>query len=325
MLFIGHGDFDENHLVEARSHFSLWAIINAPLFIGYDLREAPGSLLGIWGNADVVRVNQDELGHQGVIAYASDDVQILVKTLAGGRKAVAVFNRGHGRQEVNLTAAHLKFSTDAPIVLRDLWEQKSLAPFTGETTFVLEPRQTVLFEATGERRLKDGMYLSEIPADVNVAEDGVVSPEPDPVVHRMAGPWSGTRDSGERPAYTGWGGAQADATPYDQALQIGGRRFDTGIGILSGSRLEVRARDRKRFSAWVGVDDSTRNVGDTIEFLVYGDGKLIGRSGEMVFGDAAKSLDASVEGVRLIELVVRRNSRKGALPVVATWGDAALR
>jgi hypothetical protein len=41
MLFIGAGDFDENHLVEARSHLSLWAMINAPLMIGYDLRKAP--------------------------------------------------------------------------------------------------------------------------------------------------------------------------------------------------------------------------------------------------------------------------------------------
>ena len=41
MLYIGAGDFDENHLVEARSHLSLWAMINAPLMIGYDLRKAP--------------------------------------------------------------------------------------------------------------------------------------------------------------------------------------------------------------------------------------------------------------------------------------------
>jgi hypothetical protein len=26
------------HLTEARSHFSLWAMLNAPLMIGYDLR-----------------------------------------------------------------------------------------------------------------------------------------------------------------------------------------------------------------------------------------------------------------------------------------------
>ncbi len=325
MLFVGHGDFDENHLTEARSHFSLWAIINAPLIIGYDLRNAPKSLLDIWGNADVVRINQDPLGHQAVIAYASDDVQILVKTLSNGRKAVAVFNRGLAKQEVNLTAAHLKFSADKPIELRDLWTKMTLPAFTKETTLELEPRETLLFEASGTRRLPDGAYLSETPADINVAVDGVLNPEPDPVVHRMAGPWSGTRDSGERPAYTGWGGAQADATPYDQALQVAGRRFDTGLGILSGSRLEVRNGGRKRFEASVGVDDSTRNVADKVEFLVYGDGKLLQRSGAVAFGDAARPIEANVDGVKLLELVVRQTTGGSPVPVVVTWGEAALR
>ena len=59
MLFIGAGDFDEKHLTEARSHFTLWAMINAPLLIGYDLRQAPKSLLDIWGNAGLVAVSQD--------------------------------------------------------------------------------------------------------------------------------------------------------------------------------------------------------------------------------------------------------------------------
>lgn len=324
MLFIGHGDFDENHLTEARSHFSLWAIINAPLIIGYDLRNAPKSLMDIWSNSAVVRINQDPRGHQAVIAYASDDVQILVKTLADGGKAVAVFNRGLAKQEVNLLAAHLKFAADAPVQLRDLWSGATQS-FTGETALVLAPRETRLFEARGKRRLEGGVYLSEIPADVNVAVDGVIAPELDPVVHRMSGQWSGTRDSGERPAYAGWGGAQADATPYDQALQIGGRRFDTGIGVLADSRLEVRnAGGHKTFTALVGVDDSTRNAADKVEFLLYADGKLLAGSGELGLG-TAKTLEARIEGARLLELVVRQLSRNGALPVVVTWGDAALR
>ena len=36
ILHIGHGDFDADHLVEARSHFTLWAMINAPLLVSYD-------------------------------------------------------------------------------------------------------------------------------------------------------------------------------------------------------------------------------------------------------------------------------------------------
>ena len=325
MLFIGHGDFDATHLTEARSHFALWAIINAPLLIGYDLRNAPQSLLDIWGNADIVALNQDAGGHQGVIAYATNDVQFIVKTLAGGRKAVALFNRGLGEAKVDLTAQQLKLSDKAPIRLRNLWD-KTATTFTGETQFTLKPRETLIFEVTGVRRLPDGQYLSEIPGDVNVAEDGIVVREADPIVHRMIGQWSGTRDTGERPIYAGWGGAQADATPYDGTLQIAGRRFDTGIGILSQSRLEVRnTGGRRRFEALVGVDDGTRNLKDKVRFLVYGDGTLLAQSEPIGFGDAVRPIAADISGRKLIEIVARTERPTSDQPLVVAWADAAIR
>lgn len=325
ILFIGHGDFDQNHLTEARSHFALWAMINAPLLISYDLRQAPQSLMDIWGAADIVRLNQDPGGHQGVIAYASDDVQIIVKTLANGKKAVALFNRGLGKTEVTLTAAQLKFTGDAPIQLRNLWDKSAPTEFSGETKFMLEPRQTLVFEASGKRLLSDGVYLSEIPGEVNVAVDGVIAPEPDPIVHRMRNAWGETRGSGERPTYTGWGGAQADATPYDQALRIGGQGFDTGIGVLANSRIEVRNNGATRFEARVGVDDSTRNTKDKVRFAVYGDGRLLTESPPMSLGEAPRSLSADIKGVRIVEIVTRSATRTSDLPLVVTWGDAALR
>jgi alpha-galactosidase len=110
MLFIGHGDFDINHLTEAKSHFALWAIVAAPLLIGYDLRGAPRPLLDIWGAKEIVAVNQDKAGNQGVLAYSSDDVQIIVKALSAGDKAVALLNRTAVAVTVELTAGHLKMA-----------------------------------------------------------------------------------------------------------------------------------------------------------------------------------------------------------------------
>ena len=94
MLEVGNGEFDENHLLQARAHFSLWAIEAAPLLIGYDLRKAPQPVLDVLGNAEVIAVNQDPAGNQGVLAHTGSDYQIIVKTLAvRGEKAVALFNR----------------------------------------------------------------------------------------------------------------------------------------------------------------------------------------------------------------------------------------
>jgi len=325
ILHIGHGVFDAANPVEVRSHFSLWAMINAPLLISYDLRNGPASFLGVLGNADVVALNQDKAGHQGVIAYDSDDAQIIVKTLGiGERKAVALFNRGASPAPVTLLASHLKLSDSAPVLLRDLWSKESTT-FTGEKAFTLAPHETLVFEATGKRQLENGVYLSEIPGSINVAVDGARQPQLDPTVHRMIDPWSNTRSGGSRPQYAGWGGAQADTTPYGQSLQVAGQVFESGLGVLSNSRLQVKNDGgHAQLTASVGVDDSTENTRQPVRFYVYGDGKLLAESAPVAFGARAPLLQADVRGVRLIELVVRGSQAADAPPVVATWGDARL-
>jgi len=325
ILHIGHGAFDAANPVEVRSHFSLWAMINAPLLVSYDLRNGPASLLAVLGNADVVRLNQDPAGHQGVVTYDSDDAQIIVKTLGDGqRKAVALFNRGATPAPVTLLASHLKLSSSAPVTLRDLWSKQS-ATFTGEKEFVLAPHETLVFEATGQRQLENGVYLSEIPGAINVAVDGTRQPQLDPTVHRMIDPWSNTRSGGARPQYAGWGGAQADTTPFGQTLQVAGQVFDSGIGVLSNSRLQVRNdAGHAQLSASVGVDDSTENTAEPVRFYVYGDGKVLAESEPLAFGSKAPQLKADIRGVKIIELVVRGSTTGKAAPVVATWGEARL-
>jgi len=322
MLFIGAGDFDADHLTEARSHFALWAMLNAPLMIGADLRKTAPALMDIFGNADIIALDQDPAGNQAVLAYDSSDVQILVKTLASGDKAVAIFNRGSGAYDVDLHAAHLKFSEAGPIELTDLWS-KQRTRFTGQTRLHVAPRETLIFRAHGTRALQGGYYLSEQPGSVNPAVDGVVRPTPDPTIFRTAAGWAGTNGAGDRPTYAGWGGARVDSAPYGQLLQVAGNRYAAGIGILANSRMEVRNHDGRRFTAMVGVDDSATDKAHAVTFAVYGDGKLLATSPALKWGTPARPLSAAVAGVKVIELVARSpGGDNERLPV--TWGDAAL-
>lgn len=322
MLFIGAGDFDADHLVEARSHFALWAMLNAPLMTGADLRKTPQALLDIFGNADIIAVNQDPAGNQATLAYDADDLQILVKPLASGQKALAIFNRGLAPIDVDLTAEHLKFRKDASITLTDLWT-KADATFTNETRLRVAPRETRIFRAQGKRELAHGIYLSEQPGSVNPAVDGVTMPQADPTIFRSSFAWSGTKGAGERPMYAGWGGARADSTPYGQTLRIAGTAYAAGIGILANSRLEVRNHGHRRLSTQVGVDDSARDRSHGVTFTIYGDGKLLAKSKSLRWGQPAQALSANVAGVKLIELVARSAAGNNEqLPV--TWGDAAL-
>jgi hypothetical protein len=322
MLFIGAGDFDADHLVEARSHFALWAMLNSPLMTGADLTKTPQALMDIFGNADIIAINQDPAGNQATLAYDTDDVQILVKTLASGQKALAVFNRGFAPVDADLTAEHLKLRKDAPVKLTDLWTRADTT-FTNETKLRVAPRETRIFRVEGQRTLPQGLYLSEQPGSVNPAVDGVTRPQADPTIFRSSSGWTGTKGAGERPMYAGWGGARADSTPYGQVLQIAGARFAAGIGILANSRLEVSNHGYRRLDTRVGVDDSAQDRAHDVTFMIYGDGKLLAKSKPLRWGQQAQALSADVAGVKVIELVARSAAvTNEQLPV--SWGDAAL-
>jgi hypothetical protein len=321
MLYIGAGDFDAGHLEQARSHFALWAIANAPLIIGTDLRTAPQALMDVFGNADIIAINQDKAGHQAVLAFDSDALQIFVKTLASGEKVVAIFNRAGQPIDVDLAAKLMRFRDDIPVTLTDLWTKRTRR-FTGETKLHVEPRQTLIFRAQGTRRLADGFYLSEQPGNVNPAVDGVSQPRHDPTTYRSLG-WAGTHGAGDRPIYAGWGGARADSTPYGEMLQIAGHPLDSGIGVLANSRLEVRNQGFRRFTAIVGVDDSASDKDRAVTFQLFADGKLVGASPALKFGKPGYRFDLNVADAKILELVARTDTGgTDALPV--TWGDAAL-
>jgi alpha-galactosidase len=122
----------------------------------------------------------------------------------------------------------------------------------------------------------------------------------------------------------GWGGPRADSTPYDSELRIRGAVYPSGIGALANSRLQIKADAQfRRFSAQVGLDDSTRERSTTIRFEVYGDGRLLAQSPELRFQDAPFPLAADVSDIKTVELVARESGVAHA-PSVVTWGAAAL-
>ncbi|MBS0254162.1 MAG: NPCBM/NEW2 domain-containing protein [Proteobacteria bacterium] len=324
MLEVGNGTFDAAHPVEAQAHMSLWAIAAAPLVIGTDLTRADPRTIATLGNREVIAVDQDSAGNQGVIAYTDDEREIVVKSLAGhGAKAVVLLNRTAEPTDIMLTAAHLKFAGDRPTVLRDLWAHADIGDLGGQRSFRLAPHQALMLLARGTPERGSGLYLSEMPGRINVAVDGITALEPDPLIHRMVDPYHpGTTWTGNRPAYAGWGGPRADATPYGQDLRVAGVAYRSGLGVLANSRLEARVeRGFRRFSARVGLDDSTRGTRAAVRFELYGDGRRLALSPPMRFNQPAAELTAEIAGVRVLELVVRQLGPANG-NVVASWAEA---
>ncbi|HWL88885.1 MAG TPA: glycoside hydrolase family 27 protein, partial [Polyangiaceae bacterium] len=118
MLEVGNGGMTDT---EYRSHFALWSIMSAPLLIGSDLRKASVATLDILTNADVIAVDQDSLGVQGHEVRATNGQHVIVKPLANGDRAVALFNESDSAATITTSASEIGLPKDVAYTVRDLW------------------------------------------------------------------------------------------------------------------------------------------------------------------------------------------------------------
>ncbi len=87
-------------------------------------------------------------------------------------------------------------------------------------------------------------------------------------------------------------------------LTLGGQTYTCGVGTHAPSRFEVAVNGQGlAFTAIVGIDGEVSGDGSA-EFLVYGDGRLLARSGVLRKSDGGRPLFADLAGVQVVELVV---------------------
>lgn len=98
MLEIGNGKLTPG---EDRAHFSMWAMIAAPLIAGNDIRTMSEETKGILTNKNVIAVNQDALGIQGFKYSQKDSLEVWFKPLNQGKWAVAFLNRSKQPRKLN--------------------------------------------------------------------------------------------------------------------------------------------------------------------------------------------------------------------------------
>jgi alpha-galactosidase len=94
MLEVGNGKLS---LAENRTHFSMWAMLSAPLLAGNDLPHMKPEIKDILTNKEVIALDQDKLGKQAARVYSDGEVDVWVKHLSGGATAIAVLNAGSDR------------------------------------------------------------------------------------------------------------------------------------------------------------------------------------------------------------------------------------
>jgi alpha-galactosidase len=127
MLEVGNGGMTNT---EYQAHFSLWAILAAPLMAGNDLRSMSLEIHDILANKDVIAIDQDPLGQQGRRVHKDGDLEVWARPLQDGSRAVVLFNRGKESSTIAANWADLGYPAHVRATVRDLWQHKDIGAFT---------------------------------------------------------------------------------------------------------------------------------------------------------------------------------------------------
>ncbi len=121
MLEIGNGGMTST---EYRTHMSLWSILAAPLLAGHDVRAMSADTKEILMNKEVIAIDQDKLGKQGVRVRQDGELEVWKKDLSDG-VAVGLFNRSAAPAKMAVNWSDIGVSKKGPRV-RDLWTHKDV-------------------------------------------------------------------------------------------------------------------------------------------------------------------------------------------------------
>lgn len=123
---------------------------------------------------------------------------------------------------------------------------------------------------------------------------------------------------------SGWKTAQVDHSVTGLPLKIGSRLYARGIGVHAPSQASFTLDGQaQRFHAMVGINSDGHNEPGSAEFLVYGDRRLLWRSGILHGGDAAKEVEVSLAGLKTLRLELT-DGGDGFNSDHGNWADATI-
>lgn len=284
---------------EQRTQFNLWAIMSAPLIAGNDLSAMSEETRQILTNKDVIEIDQDAFGLQGVPVRTEPDthVEIWAKPLNGpGKRAVLLFNPDAGSHDITVRFADLGLGKSA-VQLVDLWTKQDLGRFHDKYTVKnVASHASVMLRATGvEPEIPSGTaYLSDL-TWIYAAN--------------ASGPVERDRTAGKR--------GEADGGP----IVLGDRAFEKGLGVAAPSAVLFRlGKACSRLTAQVGASGVIPE-GASIVFRVLADDQLMYESARIFDGGNTETIDVDLTGKYRLKLVALV-SDPAQNTVEAVWADA---
>ena len=135
MLEVGNG----MSVSEDRAHFTLWCMMAAPLILGNDITNMTPETLAIITNREMIAVDQDPLGVQGLRLKKDGDLQYWFKPLSDGDWAFCILNTGDAAVTVPVDWTALEVNDELSgrstsfgsvnYIVKDIWNPVA-KPFT---------------------------------------------------------------------------------------------------------------------------------------------------------------------------------------------------
>lgn len=295
MLEVGNL-FGTHKDAENRAHMSLWALFSAPLIAGTDLAAMDDKTRDVLTNEEVIAVNQDALGIQGVPVWQNGNLMIWAKPLAkSGARAVVLLNATMKPASITVKFTDIGLRRGEASV-RDLWKHEDLGVFRDSFTANVGIHDAVMVIVNGSEptKPKGTVYLSDHPT--------IYAANP-------LGPFE--RDT------TNGGQAAKDGKP----IRIGGQTFEKGLGVAAPSALIYRlGPDCTTFRASIGVDEEQAAEGSLV-FEVWSDNERLYESDLKTGADEAEEIEVDVTGRSRIKLRVT-NGGDGNARDRGAWADA---
>ncbi len=141
MLEVGNGGMTQE---EYKTHFSLWAMMAAPLIAGNDVPHMTPDVRSLLLNREIIALDQDKLGKPGHRVWKQGDLEVWSRELVGGNRAVLLLNRGKAPADIHFDWAQLGYPDKLSATVHDAWKGSDLATMSGSYTAHAVPSHGVM-------------------------------------------------------------------------------------------------------------------------------------------------------------------------------------
>ena len=157
MLEVGNG----MPVNEDRAHFTLWCMLAAPLLLGNDVRNMSQETMDIILNEEVIAIDQDKLGIQGLKLCSQNGVEVWFKPLLNGEWAFCLFNRTISPVEYTIDWKALEVNDDLSkrstnfasqvYQIRNLWTKKAEGNTKKAKSVIVPAHDVVLYRLSPKK------------------------------------------------------------------------------------------------------------------------------------------------------------------------------